>query len=308
VNPNFEQSKWIMQYLLGELSEEEQSRLEERYFADPAFFQELRASRDDLIDAYLRGQLSEEERARFEKYFMATPRRRERVEFARTLMREFDQPHESGDRTATGQTSIGKWKSLLIPLIPYRRPIIALGIMVIVFAGGWFLLRSLREQTIDTERVSQSPNQSRPGAVATPMVSPSETKPLIADRPTTTPQTPSPKPEPKVATFALTTGLIRDSAEPKILAIAKNVESVQLSLEVERDAYPRYRTVLRTPEGRELWSGEIKSERAKPNHTIVVRFPASIFKNADYILSLSAVTKENKALDVGKYYFRVDRR
>jgi hypothetical protein len=33
-----------MRYLLGEFSEEEQSRLEEKYFADPAFFQEVRAS------------------------------------------------------------------------------------------------------------------------------------------------------------------------------------------------------------------------------------------------------------------------
>ncbi|MGI9067478.1 MAG: anti-sigma factor family protein [Pyrinomonadaceae bacterium] len=298
-----------MQYLLGELSEEDQSRLEERYFADPSFFQEVRASRDDLIDAYLRGELSIEERARFEKYFMATPRRRERVEFARALMRSVDQPQEPGNLTATGQTSSEKWKSLLIPLIPYRRPIIALGILAIVFAGAWFLMRSQRGRTIEeAERASQPPNQNGPGAVETPMVSPNETNPVIAKKPATTPHAPSPRPEPKVVTFALSTGLVRDSAETKILAISKNVELVQLALEVERDDDRRYRAVLNTPEGQELWRAEIKNEHSKRGSTVVIRVPVSIFKNADYILSLSASTNEDKIVDVGKYYFRVHRK
>lgn len=133
-----------MRYLLGELSEEEQSLLEEEYFDDPAFFQEVRARRDDLIDAYLRGELSPDERARFETYFMATPRRRERVEFARALMKTVDQAQASEALTTARQVPIRWWKSLLIPLVPYQRPIIALGVLVIIFIGGWLLLRSPR--------------------------------------------------------------------------------------------------------------------------------------------------------------------
>jgi anti-sigma factor RsiW len=128
-------------YLLGELTEEEQSRLEEEYFADPAFFQEVRARRDDLIDAYLRGELSPDERARFETYFMATPRRRERVEFARTLVKTVDQaPAET--LVTVSQTPIRRWKLLLIPLTSYRRLIIALGVIVMIFIGGWLLIRN----------------------------------------------------------------------------------------------------------------------------------------------------------------------
>lgn len=308
MNPESEQSKWIMQYLLGDLSEEEQSRLEERYFADPDFFQEVRASRDDLIDAYLRGELSSDDRARFEKYFMATPRRRERVEFARTLVKTVDQTQEPTKLKSARETS-GLWQSLMISLIPYRRPIIALGLAVIVFAGGWFLMRSQRGRTIkEAERASQPPNQNGPGAVETPMVSPNETNPVIANKPATTPHAPSPRPEPKVVTFALSTGLVRDSAETKILAISKNVELVQLALEVERDDDRRYRAVLNTPEGQELWRAEIKNEHSKRGSTVLLRVPASIFKNADYILSLSASTNEDKIVDVGKYYFRVHRK
>src|ERR1051325_8751589 len=76
----------ITSYLLGELAEEERSRLEEQYFADADLSREVQAVRDDLVDAYVRGRLPRREREGFEKYFMASPRRRERVEFAAALL------------------------------------------------------------------------------------------------------------------------------------------------------------------------------------------------------------------------------
>ncbi len=311
VNTDSQQGKRIMRYLLGELSEEERSRLEEEYFADPAFFQEVRARRNDLIDAYLRGELSGDERAQFETFFMASPRRRKRVEFARTLMKTVDQAQAPGAQTTARQVPIQRWKSLLIPLIPYRRPIIALGVLVIIVIGGWLLIRSpgVRDSVEEAKRATQpQQNQNhqadsgeRPGA------SPIETgETEVAGRPHVTPQTQSTSPEPKGATFALTTGLVRDSAETKVLAIPRNVDLVQLNLEVERDDYQSYRAALRTPEGAEIWSKEIKNRPAKPDQTVVLRLPANIFKNADYILSLSGLTADNKVGDVGKYYFRVE--
>ncbi len=308
VNPDSQKARRIMRYLLGELSEEEQSLLEEEYFADPTFFQEVRARRDDLIDAYLRGELPADERARFETYFMATPRRRERVEFARTLMKTVDQAQASATLTPARQVPIRRWKSLLTPLIPYPRPIIALGVLVIIFIGGWLLLRSqrVRDSVEEAKRATQSQNQNRSrDVVETPVASPNETnQPEIAGRPPATPQTPSRGPEPKVAIFALTTGLVRDSAETKILAIPRNVDLVQLNLEVEREDYQSYRAALRTPEGAEIWSKQIKSRPTKLNRTVVLRLPVSLFKNADYILTLSGLTVENKAVDARKYYFR----
>jgi hypothetical protein len=180
-------------------------------------------------------------------------------------------------------------------------------VLAIVFIGGWLLIRNQRDRDREAAQRIASENQNRAAEVFPPPVaSPAQSNQSeIAERPLATPQAPSPKPEPKIATFALTTGLVRDSSETKILAISKSVESVQLGLEVERNDYPRYRAVLRTPDGQELWSGEIKNKLPKPNHTVVVRLPASIFSNADYILTLNGLTSENTSVDEGKYYFRV---
>jgi hypothetical protein len=76
----------ITRYLLDDLSEEEREGLEEQYLASDEVWDAVTAAENDLIDAYLRGGLSPRERGQFEAAFLTSPRRRERVEFARSLM------------------------------------------------------------------------------------------------------------------------------------------------------------------------------------------------------------------------------
>jgi hypothetical protein len=76
----------ITRYLLGNLEEEEQDRIEQRYFTDPELLALVEATEDDLIDAYVRGELSAADRARFESHFLRSRRRRERVKTAEALL------------------------------------------------------------------------------------------------------------------------------------------------------------------------------------------------------------------------------
>jgi hypothetical protein len=75
----------ILQYLLGELAEEEQGHLEEQFFADDALYQEVRVAERELIDRYVLGQLTGRERARFESRFLSSSQRREKVALARSF-------------------------------------------------------------------------------------------------------------------------------------------------------------------------------------------------------------------------------
>lgn len=75
----------LTRYLLGELPEEERSRLEAEYFADPGLFARLLAAEDDLIDAYVRGALSAEAQARFEERFCRSGEQVQRIAFASAL-------------------------------------------------------------------------------------------------------------------------------------------------------------------------------------------------------------------------------
>src|SRR6185369_15603174 len=109
----------ITSYLLGELSEEERSSMEEQYFADADLSHEVQAVRDDLVDAYVRGRLPARERERFETYFMASPRRRERVEFAAALL----QASEGAPATSRARdtAAVSWWRSFLASFFAGQR-------------------------------------------------------------------------------------------------------------------------------------------------------------------------------------------
>ena len=59
----------MKRYLLGDVSDEEQIRLEECYFVDDDVFEQLSALEDELIDDYVRGELAEPQRNQFELSF-----------------------------------------------------------------------------------------------------------------------------------------------------------------------------------------------------------------------------------------------
>ena len=127
---NQEQDQTILRYLLGELSEAEQERFEDEYFADPQLFQRLQDARNDLMDSYARNELPRDQRAQFEQYFLASPRRRERVEFAREFAR-----HEEQATTAN--------KPQKLPLFgwfPLRLRLVMAFILLLLGCGGIWLL------------------------------------------------------------------------------------------------------------------------------------------------------------------------
>jgi TonB family protein len=114
-------------YLLGQLSEEQQSRVEECLFTDAEFLEEVELAEDDLIEAYVCGKLSSVERRQFETHFLTTPERRRHLEVTRTLRGVFgeestreESTHESDRRrriswpfnwfsSSTGTPMFGLW-------------------------------------------------------------------------------------------------------------------------------------------------------------------------------------------------------
>src|ERR1700752_4462456 len=71
----------IREYLLGELSEDEQEKIEERLMVEDDLFQELEISEGELIEEYRAGELSQKEKQSFE-LFLSTPEGRRRHTFA----------------------------------------------------------------------------------------------------------------------------------------------------------------------------------------------------------------------------------
>lgn len=71
-----DQSK-IRQYLLGQLNDADEQKIEERLMVEDDLFQELEISKGELVEEYRAGELRETERREFEQRFLATPEGRD---------------------------------------------------------------------------------------------------------------------------------------------------------------------------------------------------------------------------------------
>lgn len=97
----------LTRYLLGEMTEEEQTRMEAQYFADPQKFAELCAWRDSLIDHYVSNELSPSLRERFEAAIENAWAMNERIRFVETFQTAID-----ARRHGTQPSKNNVWRSL----------------------------------------------------------------------------------------------------------------------------------------------------------------------------------------------------
>src|SRR6267154_5173098 len=73
----------IARYLLGLLTDEERSAVQERLFQDEDYFDRIRAAEYELLDAYSRGELPASERELVENSLLLSEAGRRKLDFAR---------------------------------------------------------------------------------------------------------------------------------------------------------------------------------------------------------------------------------
>ena len=72
-------------YLLGQLTDDEEQKLEERLLVEDDFLQEVELTKDELAQEYASGELTTKERQWLQKNFLASPEGKQRHEFAKTF-------------------------------------------------------------------------------------------------------------------------------------------------------------------------------------------------------------------------------
>jgi hypothetical protein len=278
---DFDQEKRMVQYLLGQLPDQEQAELEARYLADDVCFEELLAIEDDLRDAYVRGELSERDREAFEQRLLATPQQKQRQEFARSLRQYVVEASVvSADQHVNW---VSKWKSRFRQLATGRRivliPVLSAIFLLLVATGWWLGYRSGRSPT------------SAPVA--------------------TTPHTQGPlqQQEPEVVAFVLTPGSVRGS-EPGLasLVIPPTVSRVRLEARFEGD-YPEYEAVLQTAENkRVLTARNLKAQASRGGKSIFIDISSTLLSPGDYILILNGVPAAGTPETAAEYAIHVAKR
>ena len=111
-----------------------------------------------------------------------------------------------------------------------------------------------------------------------------------------------------IASFILAPSL-RGGSRIQTVLIPARTTAVAANLELETDAYPAYRAVLRSQsDNRILWqSGTLKSKTVGENRRLRVAFPANLLKPESYTIEVSGVPANGAAEIISDYSFRLVR-
>lgn len=103
----------LRRYLLDNLSDEEREGVEEQFFEDDAFFDEMVALEDELYYDYQQNRLTAHERTVFEKKFLQTRRDVEKAAFADAFLRETAELKPEKVALVEKAETVSWWQSLV---------------------------------------------------------------------------------------------------------------------------------------------------------------------------------------------------
>jgi hypothetical protein len=277
----------IVRYLLGDMTEEEQVRLEEHYFVDDDIFEQLSVLEDELIDDYVRGELGEPQRRLFELHFLNSAQRRQKLAFAESFVRLLSNASiaPKAAKLETWQQRITGWFDLRGTTARWAFAAVFAGVLV----GGvwlvwenWRLRVELRQMQAEQTDLRQSEKQlSAQLAQLTILARESTQSTEVAQ---------SKPPSLPVVALTLFPGVLRSNAEQKKLIIPPGPHVVHLQLDLGNQSYESYLATLETAEGSRIWSKErLKAMPEGGRHTLVLELPSSVLGNKDYVLKLRGI-------------------
>jgi hypothetical protein len=304
MNNTPDQDELRMRYILGDLPEEEQIALEEKFFSDDEAYQQLLALEDELRYEYARGGLSGEQRAAFERRFLQTPADRERVEVARSVLEKAFEVRRQAERpVAAARVSEAKqpWWRRLGPLFSIGSPVLQYGMVaasvLLVTGASWLAIQNMRlqhqvgalqavQQIARRREIAREAERER---LRTELAQERERR--------LTPGKESPE-GPLLLSFVLSPGLARDAEGPKRLVVPSGTRDVRLQLGVQPDAtIQKFHISLQTLEGKEIWT----QDAARPVATV----PGRLLAPGDYLLNLKRFTASGEAASEDDFYFTV---
>ena len=314
----------LSQYLLGELSEEEQEAVEMCYLADREMYDRLLVVEDELIDAYVEGALAESRRANLERHFLNTPDRRARVDFGRAWMTYVTQ--QSGkQRVKSGRSQL----LLLPPTKSWSATLTIAAAIVLLLGGAWLISEVVRlrnrvdQAQIQAAELEQRQRETtrqldeerrRAAELSGGLPDQNNNRSAVAssgqeDRSDQQTSSPDHGTNASILAFILRPGLSRGSGKTNKLIIPQGTQQVALQLSFNDANHKSYRVVIGTAEGRTVFNiSGLKTRSRNGANTLVIPVPASSFANGDYILTLSGFTADGVSEDIAEYAFNARRK
>ena len=273
----------LKHYLLGLLSEPEQTQLELQLLSDDEAYAQLLLAEDDLIEAYLHGELSGLERERFERIFLAHAARKEKLSLTRALMVQANAVAKPALPKLERQEAAPGWAKLW-PVGWKLATAAALASLVLIIG-----LRFIRPTATpgDAPMLAGSPRTSAPVQASPPPVGGTKTLPVELS---------------SGQSMAIGTTL-------KEITITPEIGQVQLQLWLRKDRWDTYKVSLQPYDlpAKEL-PGEFKRQTVKGLSYIEVSLPITELPNQEFTLKLEGIMANGERGRADHYNFRVKRR
>lgn len=244
-----DEDELLRQYLLGELSDEDQALLEARLLRDEDLFEETEAIETDLLEEHARGRLSTAQRTRIRRHLASSPGIRARLALVQEL------GTVAGETRSDRPVLLGPWgRTNLTP--PRARALAAAAMLVIGIGSVWLATRTTPlpeegEPMVESAPAPPAPRVRPPAPPPEPAVIPDR---IVQEEPAPQPA-PEAAPEPPTLVFQLALTVLRgpeDSGrELRIPAGTEQVE-IHLPLSGEDEAYSSFEVVLVDGDNAEL--------------------------------------------------------
>lgn len=315
----------FFRYLLGQLSEEEQAQVEERFLSDGEYYQQLLLAEDELRCAYAQGSLSAAGREQFEKSFLIFPDERQRVELARAMISELATmrvAEPTAPLIAPDEKS-SRWESLLA-FFGFRTPAtgfaVATAAIVTLAALGWMAYETSRlrsqvsQQTQRELEIEQQAAEarSRIEQLNRELETERRNRAILEQELAAARQQPSPGKQAQMAILSLilVPGRIRGSGETRRLTIRQDSAQVRILLGLgAKSQYRSYQAVILNSDGAQVWSrAGLRAGLARGARFVILSIPARRLAEDDYEINLTGIAASGAAERVSDYYFTVLRK
>jgi len=316
----------IIEYLLGNITEDEQASFEERLFASDEFYEQLQAVKAELADDYVRGELSAADRETFSRRFLATPENREQAAFARVMAKSLPEILSDQRAQALAQTDYPAekslwWQSLLASIrAPAWQYWPAAAAILLAFGAFWMFSANRRLQAeLDRARAEQAAlqrqQQEQQRQTAEQRARNEELAARLQREQAERERLEKEKEQAQsmaeaIPAFILSPGLIRSTNEPEKLIVPRRARRINLQMDLGGDdQYGSFRAELRTARGNLVWSRNITGSQSTPLGKVVsLKLPAALLPNGEYELTLKGIVSRGQLKDIGYYYFSVAKR
>jgi hypothetical protein len=269
---HYDDQNQIRSYLLGRLSEAERELIEDKIFAEPAFFDRVRMTEEELLEDYVFKVLPPADAKEVANRLMRTPEQIQRWQINAALKTFSDAQKRAAQPTVAIPTP--PVPADRVTYSPWRWAIAA-SVLVVVGIGIWFFRATSLEQRVASLNV--------PGAITNTQADFGVELPALRFRSDVQAATPEQR-----------------------VAVPKGVAVVQIRLPVEVSAYSKYHAALIREPDSTLFTLNDRVVIASGNQKLlVVRVPADALVPGEYRLLVKGVTDDARVDDLGTYSFTI---